>query len=210
MVVLPSVASADPFSYEAELRRLGAVPYLHFDMEDGNFLPNVTFGMKTVRAILDRVSARADAHLLVANPYDYIEPLAACGVAAVAVHYEAVAYPKDILGRIRRHGMRAGLALNFKTGAEALCPFADAPDYVLVMTAEPDDAGQIFSPAILEKTRALRALLPERVGLWADGDIRPEALPELCRNGVDTVVMGRAIWGSADPAAAYQAYTEAC
>lgn len=207
MKILPSIASADPLNYEKQIEALGAAESLHFDIEDGNFIPNITFGMKTIRSILQNRNICADAHLMVTNPYNYIENLAECGIKKIAVHYEAVPYPKDILNFIRSRGMKAGIALNFKTSAKDVRVFADALDYVLVMTAEPDWGSQKFDPVILDKIYALRKLLPQEVEIWADGDITPDALPLLKKSGADTAVMGRAIWESRDPGEAYRKFS---
>jgi ribulose-phosphate 3-epimerase len=198
----PSIASADPLALRDSLRRMGKIPQLHVDIEDGNFVPNITFGMAAVREIARCTTIPLDAHLLVASPGAYLADLSACGLAAVAVHYEAADYPLDLLGSIRNTGMRAGMALNFKTSAEALVPFAAALDYVIVMTAEPDARGMRFHPPMAEKIARARALLPEQVEVWADGGIGEVEIPLVAAAGADTVVVGRAVWGSADPAAA--------
>lgn len=208
MKILPSVASANPLNYEKQIESLGNVDRLHFDIEDGNFIPNITFGVKTICCILQSRKVCADAHLMVTNPYNYIEALAKCGIEKIAVHYEAVSYPKDILNLIRSKGLKAGMALNFKTNAEDIRMFADSLDYVLVMTAEPDGGRQSFSPVILDKIFALRKLLPPKVEIWADGDITSDILPLLKKSGADTAIMGRAIWESGNPGEAYRKFSE--
>ena len=201
----PSVASADPLAIRESLRRLGKTPLLHVDIEDGNFVFNITFGLRAVRELARLAPAPLDAHLLVTNPGAYLADLAACGMAAAAVHYEAADYPLDLLGTIRKAGMRAGLALNFKTPAEALEPFAPALDYVIIMTAEPDAGGMRFHPPMLEKIARARTILPERVEVWADGGIGEAETPLVAEAGADTAVVGRAVWEAADPAAACRA-----
>lgn len=208
MKIIPSVASANPLCYEKQIKALGSVENLHFDIEDGNFVPNITFGIKTIKSILQKTDVCADVHLMVSNPYSYIDPLAKCGVRKIAVHYEAVDYPKDILNLIHSKGMMAGMALNFKTSAEDVRIFSDSLDYVLVMTAEPDGGQQTFSSMILDKISALRESLPTEIGIWADGDIRPDTLSVLKEAGVDTVVMGRAIWRSKDPGETYRIFSK--
>ncbi len=203
-IINPSLASANPLDLRRSIERLGDIPHLHLDIEDGNFVPNITFGLKTVRETAKIATARLDAHLLVTNPNDYLADLAEAGLVAVAGHYEAVEYPLDLLGRIRSLGMRAGLALNFKTPAEALEPFVDGLDYIIIMLAEPDGGAFAYRPSLLEKVRRARALLPPRVSIWVDGGVSRKTLPDVVGAGADTVVLGRAIWGEEDPRAAYR------
>lgn len=202
--IIPSLASADPLALLKNMQRLDSV-YYHLDIEDGNFVPNITFGMKTVKAVAQNTTAKLDAHLMVTNPQDYIGPLAQAGLWAVSFHYEAAMYPLDLLGKIRHAGMQAGLALNFKTPAQALAPFAQALDYVLIMTAEPDDMGQCFFEPILDKIRSARELLPPTISIWVDGGIGRSEIVPVRAAGADTIILGRAIWGSAEPQTAYRA-----
>lgn len=206
--VIPSLASADPLALRNNIQRVDPA-HLHLDVEDGNFVLNITFGLKTIRAVAQCTEARLDAHLMVTNPGDYIQPLAEAGVWALCAHYEAAAYPLDILNRIRRAGMRAGLALNFKTPAAAILPFASALDYVLIMTAEPDDNGQVFCPAMLPKIREARKRLPERVAVWVDGNIGQAEMSAVMEAGADTAIVGRAIWAQDEPGEAYRRLLDA-
>lgn len=198
--IIPSIASANPLKIAEELDRLGPVERLHVDIEDGNFVPNITFGLQTLQRIAMYVNAMLDVHLLVTDPYPYIEACAACNVRDLSAHYEAMPYPMDFCRKVRNAGMRCGLALNFKTPAEALAPFADVVDYTLVMTAEPDDQGQRFVPAMLEKVRRVRAILPNAARVWGDGGIGVSELTDVVQAGADTVILGRAVWGAPDPA----------
>jgi len=201
--VIPSLASADSLAFRDEIGRISGIPRLHLDIEDGTFVPNITFGMQTVRAVADTTNADLDAHLLVQFPHDYIKSLARFGVKHLAVHYEALRYPLDTLATIRKAGMKAGLALNFITAAEALRPFADSLDYVLIMTAEPDGHGQTFRSRMLGKIEAARRLLPSSASVWADGNIGFDTIMDVARAGADTIIAGRAIWSEKDPVAAW-------
>ncbi len=199
ITIIPSIASASQLNLQAELSRLGSTPRLHIDIEDGNFLPNITFGMKTVRAIASASTAQMDAHLLVTNPKDYVNPMADCGLRMLAFHIEAAAYPADVLEHIRRRGMKAGLAFNFKTSVREALPFLSRLDYVLIMTAEPDGGDCSFCPEILSKIREARDLLPDHISVWVDGGIGEKELARVAAAGADTVIMGRAVWQAEDP-----------
>lgn len=204
MRIIPSLASANPLSYQGELERLGVTPMLHMDIEDGCFLPNITFGLKTVQAVAGYTPAKLDVHLIVMKPLEYLKPLAECGICSVSAHLEALDYPLQFLGSTHQLGMLAGLAINLKTPPEALMPFADWLDYVIVMTSEPDGGDCSFWHPSLDKLCQTRKLLPSHISLWADGGIGAAQLPQVAATGVDTVIMGRAIWNATNPGIALE------
>ena len=199
MKIIPSIASADQLSIREEILRLGSWKKLHIDIEDGNFVPNITFGEKMVRGIADIFPQELDAHLMTECPEQYLKLLQECRVKSVAVHLETVRYPLTILNHIMDRGTRPALALNISTPAEAVMPFAERIDYVIVMTAEPDGRGQRFYPPMLDKIRSLRDFLPPQVAIWADGGINEANLVQIAAAGADTVVMGRCVFGCEDP-----------
>lgn len=209
MKIIPSIASANLLEIGSELKRIQPLPNLHLDIEDGNFLPSITFGMDMVRAIAGAWRGELDAHLMVTNPFDYIEPMRACGVKSICAHLEALPYPATFLGRLRGLGLRAGLALNLKTGAHALPYFAEQLDYVLFLTSEPDFEGMKLRSAVLSKIQQARCELPARVSLWADGGVNLENIASLRAVGIDTVIVGRSFFGAPDPLAVYRALAEA-
>lgn len=198
--ILPSIASADQLCLWSEMKKIDGTGLLHIDIEDGNYIPNITFGMKTVRAICRSGGFEYDAHLLVADPGRYIDELNDCGVSRVAFHIDAVPYPLDLLHRIRACGMKAGVALNLKQPVRDILLLTSCLDYVIIMTSEPDGKGCLFYPPVMEKVKEARALLSETVEVWADGGVSEEYLEKLGAIGIDAAVLGRAVWGAADPA----------
>jgi len=206
--ILPSIASADMLSIQRTLDRLGNDGRLHLDMEDGNFIPNITFGMKTIRAISAYSGLSLNAHLMVTNPMLYIDDLAACGVKELSVHIEALPYPLEVLTYIRSKGMKAGLALNFITPVSVVEPFAEALDFLLIMTSEPDGGDQTFRASSLKRIAEARALLDPSVSIWVDGGIGEAQLPQVVAAGADTVVMGRAVVGHEDPKERIRYFTD--
>lgn len=195
VTIIPSIASANQLCIGEEIGRLEKWDRLHIDIEDGNFVPNITFGEKMIRSIAAVCRQELDAHILANHPQYYLGFLQECRVKSVAVHLEALTYPLDILNQIRDKKMHPGLALNFSTPAEDVLPFAEALDYVIVMTAEPDARGQQFHLPILNKIQRLRKLLPSQVSVWADGGIKDANLAQVAAAGADTVIMGRSIFG---------------
>lgn len=171
---------------------------LHFDIEDGNFVPNITFGMKTVRsacALLKDIAC--DAHLMVTNPADYLEDLADNGFEAVAFHWEAAPYPMRLIHKIRKLGMRAGIAINPRTPAQEITDYLDRTDYVLIMSSEPDGAGECFQKESLEKIRFFRQRNPS-VEIIVDGGVNENNIRDVISAGASGVVLGRAIFRAKD------------
>ncbi|MDR2134637.1 MAG: ribulose-phosphate 3-epimerase [Treponema sp.] len=199
--IIPSIASADPLNLAGEIDRLGGVKKLHLDIEDGNFVPNITFGMKTVRRVAGYVgeSAELDAHLIVTSPECWIDELADCGIKKIAFHPEAVRYPLEILHRIRRRGLEAGFGLDFISSIERIRPFVPDLDYVIVMTAEPDGRGMRFNPRMLEKIREAVKLLGPEKEVWADGGIGEDTISAVAAAGASNIILGRAVFSAPDP-----------
>lgn len=200
--LIPSIASANQLELKKSLDSLGKIKRIHFDIEDGNFIPNITFGIRTVRDVLAYTTREADVHLMVTTPGLYIDDLMALGVRSIAIHCESTLFPTPYLRRIHQLGGRAGLALNFMAPASNVIPYIKEIDYVLVMTSEPDGMGQEFNPGMLDKIGWLRRCLPERISIMADGGISEEWLPRVVAAGADTVVLGRALWAD-NPDAQY-------
>lgn len=192
--ILPSLASANQMCLEQEIRRVESLGCLHFDIEDGNFVPNITFGMKTVRsacALLKDIAC--DAHLMVTNPADYLEDLAECGFQAVAFHWEAAPYIMRLINKIRKLGMRAGIAINPRTPAQEITDYLDRVDYVLIMSSEPDGAGECFQKEALDKIRFFRQHNPS-VEIIVDGGVNENNFRDVICAGASGVVLGRAIF----------------
>lgn len=201
-MIIPSIASANPLAYGEAIERLGGYPRLHIDIEDGNFIPNITFGMKTLRAIRDaNPEIRLDAHLMVANPERYLPDLAELGIGEIAIHLESAPYPLAILNRARALGMSPGLALNFVTPVRALCPFMEEMDFLLLMTSEPDNKGERFHHTAPGRIAEAASLLGPGKKVWVDGGIGEAELPLVRDAGARVVIMGRAVFNAPDPAA---------
>ena len=197
--MIPSIASADQLHIADEIDRVRSWELLHIDIEDGNFVPNITFGEKTVRAVSRYAPQQLDGHILANDPEQYLQLFAECGFRRAAAHAETLPYPLTFLNRARELGMCSGLALNFATPAEAVLPFRSAMDYVIVMTSEPDEKGQQFFPPILEKISRLREILPPETEIWADGGINESSMHRVTAAGADTLIMGRCVFGSPSP-----------
>lgn len=198
MKLFASIASADPLNLAGEIGKLNQWPWLHFDIEDGNFTPNLTFGQKTLAAA-GRLAAprRLDVHLMTANPLAFLEPVHESGAASVCAHLEALRFPLLFLNRARQMGLKAGLALNLGTPLSAAASFLEALDYLLVMTAEPDGQGEQLSRAALTKAMTAARELPVQV--LADGALDDGAVSALAGAGAAGCVLGRLVFGAPAP-----------
>ena len=198
MKLLPSIASADQMNIAGAIQSLKAWKYLHIDIEDGNFVPNITFGMKTAAGICRLAQDKhIDAHLLCNDPTQYLEALASFGVKQVCAHIESLPYPLVFLNKARALRMEAGLALNIATPSSAVEPFLDSLDYVLCMTSEPDGADQALYP--YARSRVCRLAKALKIPVYADGGIGEDSLPLLNEIGVAGVVLGRLAFSADDP-----------
>ena len=198
--LLPSIASANQLSLKGELDRISDWPYLHIDIEDGNFVPNISFGLKTLSAICEYAKEKIiDVHLMTMHPLQWLEHFDWGNVRRVAAHIEALPYPMIFINRAHSLGMKAGLALNIKTAATETEAFWEIADYLLVMTSEPDLSGEkLYKPA-LNKAIALVKRLHEGPELYVDGGLTQQAVRDLNKAGAAGAVVGRIIFSAKDP-----------
>ncbi|WP_322799272.1 ribulose-phosphate 3-epimerase [Thermoflexus sp.] len=190
--------AAAPLDRVGEIVRsltLGQVDYLHFDIEDGIFVPMITLGTKIIQDLRPLTSLPFDVHLMMMNPEWLIPDLVRMGANRIAVHYEACPYPRRTLRKIVEAGAQAGIALNPATPLPDLAYLRPYLSFVLILTSEPEMPDCPFLPAMLEKVRQGRRQ-PGLNGVeWVvDGGINPQNLPQVVAAGADVLVIGRAIF----------------
>jgi ribulose-phosphate 3-epimerase len=206
--VAPSILSADFVNLERDIRKLSedGADYVHVDVMDGLFVPNITIGIPVVAAIRKVTALPLDVHLMIDRPVRYADAFCKAGADILTVHVEADSKENTLeaLHKIKSNGVRAAVSVKPKTPAEAILPFLPLCDLILVMTVEPGFGGQSFMSDMMPKLREIRnyiALYKPQCELEVDGGINP-ATAALCReNGANVFVAGSAYFGAKDPAA---------
>ena len=204
----PSILAADFVNMQSELARIATADFVHVDVMDNHFVPNLTFGMQMVERVQATSPVPLDVHLMITNPDRWAPGYAELGAASVTFHLEAAKEPVALARRLRDIGARAGVAVKPATPVDGLFDLLDDFDQILVMTVEPGFGGQSFMPETLPKLRRLADEARRRgssVWLQVDGGIADATIVQAAEAGADTFVAGSAVFGAADPANAIAA-----
>ena len=201
--IAPSILSADFANLERDIRRIDTADYVHVDVMDGMFVPNITIGIPVVKSIRPTTALPLDVHLMIDRPVRYVEAFCQAGADIVTVHVEADTEENTgkALELIRAQGKRPGVVIKPGTPAEAVLPFLDKCAMVLVMTVEPGFGGQAFMPDMMDKVRAIRGWIDSRgldCELEVDGGIGPVTAPVAVAAGANVLVAGSAVYKAAD------------
>ncbi|HEX3160562.1 MAG TPA: ribulose-phosphate 3-epimerase [Gemmatimonadaceae bacterium] len=213
--IAPSLLSVDFARMADEIAMVEAAgaDWLHVDVMDGRFVPNLTFGVKVIETVRRLTELPLDVHLMVVEPENYFDSFARAGASGLTIHAEAAPHLHRQLARIRELGCLAGVAINPATPLAMVSEIATDLDLLLVMSVNPGFGGQAFIPGAVDKLRRARALL-DRAGspalLEVDGGIARDTIRECWAAGADTFVAGNAIFSAADPGAEVAALRACC
>ena len=208
--IAPSILSADFANLERDIKKVSSADYLHVDVMDGAFVPNITIGVPVVKSIRQCTDMFLDVHLMVEKPVRYVEAFAKAGADLLSVHLEAdhptrIAEALKLMGEC---GVKKAVALRPITKAEAVLPYIEELDMVLVMTVEPGFGGQAFMENQLDTIRKVRSIIEQynpACELEVDGGVAPKTAPLVTEAGANVLVAGSAVYGAADIPAAIAA-----
>lgn len=205
--IAPSILSADFGRLADEVRsaEAGGADWIHVDVMDGRFVPNITVGPLVVRAVRRATHLPIDVHLMIAEPERYIEDFAAAGADVISVHVEACVHLQRVLSSIRALGKRAGVVLNPHTSEESIRYVLSDLDLILIMSVNPGFGGQKFLPEMLPKLRAVRQMIDAAglpIDLEVDGGVHPSTVKQVVEAGARVLVAGSAVFDEQDRAAA--------
>jgi ribulose-phosphate 3-epimerase len=206
--IAPSILSADFAKLSAEIQDVesGGADWIHVDVMDGHFVPNITIGPLIVKAVRPHTSLPLDVHLMIENPDSYIPAFAESGADWISVHVEACAHLHRTVHLIKQSGAKAGVVLNPATPLSTIEYILDDVDLVLLMTVNPGFGGQKFISRVIPKIRALKDMLIARglqhVEIEIDGGVNPETAQQVMAAGATVLVAGNAVYGKTDRAQA--------
>ena len=199
MILAPSMLSADFKELGKEIRAIeeNGAEYLHFDVMDGIFVPNISFGIPVLASIRPATRLVCDAHLMITEPIRYIEAFKKAGADLITIHLEACEDVNATIAKIREQDMKVGISICPDTPVDALNEYLDKVDMVLIMSVHPGFGGQSFIPTSLDKIRELKMMLEERglsIDIQVDGGIGMNNVEEVVKAGANIIVAGSAIF----------------
>lgn len=204
VIVAPSVLSADFANLQRDVEMLNQseAEWIHIDVMDGVFVPNISFGFPVLQAIRKHTQKFCDVHLMIVQPEKYVQQFKDAGADMITVHYEAVTHLDSVINQIKKTGAKAGVSLNPATPVSVLRDVIHLLDLVLIMSVNPGFGGQKFIPNALRKVKEVKELITQEnsnAQIEVDGGVSLANAADLINAGADVLVAGNAVFGSANP-----------
>ncbi len=191
-VIIPSIASGNLLNVDEEIKFIDAnYANIHIDIEDGNYIPNITFGIKLLELICKKSSSRKSIHLMVNKPELFLKSVKKCDPYIVFIHVDVTRYPSELIRLYQDEGIRVGIAINPSIDIDSIDHVIPLTDDILVLTSEPDGRGQKYIKAMEKKICRLHDY---KLNIWVDGGITEDKIDDLLKIGVKNIVMGRAVF----------------
>ena len=209
-VIAPSMLKCDfgNLHREIELLEASQAPVLHWDVMDGHFVPNLSYGALLIERVRPLTQMFFDAHLMISNPEKYIDEYIDAGCDSITIHIEAVSNPQDLLDHLNQSGVLPGLAINPQTPLKLIEPYLESCGLILVMSVEPEFGGQSFIKSSVQKIKQLKTMISSNTILSVDGGIGMETIAETAQAGANYFVVGSALFSQADYSTAVRELVE--
>lgn len=196
VVIIPSIASGNMLNVEEEIRFIDKnYGHIHIDIEDGNYIPNITFGEKLLKLICKNSSSLKSIHLMINKPDGFLKAIKECRPAIVFLHTDITRFPRELIRLYQDEGIKVGIAINPGIGINEIEYIIPLVEDILVLTCEPDGRGQEYIKSMEDK---IRKFSDYRVNIWVDGGIGENQIEDLKKIGVRNIVMGRTVFDNRD------------
>ena len=206
--VSPSIYSADLLNLKEVLDKTSSFEHIHLDIDDGNFVKGISFGVDLISQIKKNTNVPLDVHLEVLNPMDYIDELCELGMSLIVAHIETLKDPKEFIDRVHTHNIKVGFAINVGTSLDKIKPYLNDIDHLIFVSVVSGEKGLPFRKEVLDNVKEIKKLSDNKISIWVDGAVNESNLKDVVKAGATGVVIGRAVFKADDYNAAYNKFLE--